>query len=317
MFVGNVGAALAADGPLFSIGARAAHRSLEFIVYGDMRFTAPTELTASVPGARKALVERIAELKPDAVFLTGDVPWHGGTVDDYAVYQSETRVWRDAAIPVFPALGNHEFAGCEESRCLENWWNAFPDLRGRRWYDVALGDRLRAIALDTDASLAPDAPQRVWLDRRLSALPKSVRFVVLYMHHPPVADLASGALASHNPRDNERALVDDLAARARSGGPRFVVVAGHIHNYERFSQGGVTYLVSGGGGARAYPVERSAQDLYRRPDAENFHFVRFRLEGDRLGAEMVRLSDPYVSAPHDFETADRFEVVWSAAGARR
>jgi hypothetical protein len=52
--------------------------SPRFIVYGDMRFTDLDETKASLPGSAPLLVARIGREKPDAVFLTGDVPWHGG-----------------------------------------------------------------------------------------------------------------------------------------------------------------------------------------------------------------------------------------------
>jgi len=45
--------------------------------------------------------------------------------------------------------------------------------------------------------------------------------------------------------------------RPRGQLTRFLVSAGHIHNYERSVVDGVTYLVSGGGGAPAYFVERT------------------------------------------------------------
>jgi hypothetical protein len=71
-----------------------------------------------------------------------------------------------------------------------------------------------------------------------------------------------------------------------------VVIAGHIHNYERAQVDGITYLVSGGGGAEPYEVERTKQDQYQDLDFPNFHYVRFELEADRLKATMYRLADP-------------------------
>jgi hypothetical protein len=34
---------------------------------------------------------------------------------------------------------------------------------------------------------------------------------------------------------------------------RFAVFTGHVHNYERHEHGGVTYFVTGGGGAQRIP----------------------------------------------------------------
>jgi len=282
--------------------------SFSFVTYGDMRFTAPTETEASRPTVRRALVERIATDHPAAIFLNGDVPWHGGTVDDYAVYASETTGWRDAQIAVYPALGNHEFAQCSEERCLENWWTAFPELKGRRWYSVEMGDSFVAIALDTDTSLLAGSPQRQWLEEQLETLPRSVRYVLLYMHHPPVASIETGALANHNPRPNETALADYLKEVTAHSRAKFLVCAGHIHNYERHDKDGVTYLVSGGGGARPYPVTRDATERYSEGSEPNFHYLRVRVTPQAMEAEMVRLEDPAAPVPHEFEVRDRFVI---------
>jgi hypothetical protein len=309
-FGGHASAALAAgSAPLVSIPDAQLPQPLTFIAYGDMRFTDGAERDASSPGVRRALIDRVAGERPAAVFITGDVPWHGGSRADYAVFRDETAPWRGASLRVFPALGNHEFAGCAEAECLENWWSAFPELRGHRWYAVALGRRIRALVLDSDTSLLPDAPQRTWLETELGNLPRAVEFVLVFLHHPPVADLAADALASHNPRPNEVSLAEYLGRIAPVSHARLVVVAGHTHNYERFEQGGVGYFVSGGGGAHPYPVERGALDRYRGTDFPNFHYLRFRLDGRRLVGEMVRVEDPDADAPTRFAVRDRFEFV--------
>src|SRR5215469_4609515 len=142
------------SGPDFVVENGELGRPLRLIAYGDMRFTDPKETSATNPKVRRWLVEKIAEEKPDAVLLSGDVPWHGGDASDYEVYREETEPWRRAHLRIYPALGNHEFAGGERN-CLENWWNAFPELRGRRWYSVELGDFVYILSLDSNSSLLP------------------------------------------------------------------------------------------------------------------------------------------------------------------
>src|SRR5260221_719760 len=92
------------------------------IAYGDMRFTDPSTVPALNVTARRALVARVSQEKPAAVLLNGDLTMHGGDQTDYAIYQTETKAWRDANLRIFPALGNHEFANCEVRQCLQNWW---------------------------------------------------------------------------------------------------------------------------------------------------------------------------------------------------
>jgi hypothetical protein len=279
---------------------------LVLIAYGDMRFTQTTETGATNPGARQALVAKVAAENPSAMFLNGDIPWHG--VDaDYAVFLDETRLWRERHLRVYPALGNHEFSACLDSACLERWWAAFPQLRGRRWYSVAVGTKVVGIELDSDASLLPGNPQRIWLEAQIAGLDPRVRLVLIIMHHPPVADMQSND-TSHNPRPNETALADYLEAVAPASPARFVVSAGHIHNYERFSQNGVTYLVSGGGGAKPSYVERTPADLYQDGEFPNYHYVRFELRGNTVVGEMIRLSDYSAPKPNRWQTKDRFEI---------
>jgi len=96
----------------------------------------------------------------------------------------------------------------------------------------------------------------------------------------------------HNPRPNEIALRDYLSKAARTSHAVFLVSAGHIHNYERSVVDGVTYLVSGGGGAPPYFVERTPEDLYQSILFPNYHYVKLTVEKDRLHAAMYRVANP-------------------------
>lgn len=293
-------AAVAAD---FAQPARDPRAPLRWIVYGDMRFTATSEREASHPGPRQALVARIAAEHPDALFLTGDVPWHGGNEQDYHEYEQETGPWRTERLRVFPVLGNHEFQQCEEPVCLEHWWSAFPEQRGRRWYEIALDARVHLMALDSDASFSPGSEQAQWLQQRLDALDDRARIVMVLLHHPPLTDAPEGA------RANETALATQLAAAAAARGSlRFLVCAAHVHNYERFERDGVVFLVSGGGGAKPTPLQRSSQALFRGVEFPNFHYLRFELDGRELRGEMVRLTDSDASVPQTWAVQDRFAI---------
>jgi 3',5'-cyclic AMP phosphodiesterase CpdA len=193
------------------------------IAYGDTRFTDPANRTATNPEARRALVARIAEEKPDAILVSGDLPWHGGTVGDYDVFRAETEVWRTHGRRILPALGNHEFAQCEPAACLEHWWAAFPELHGKRWYATSVGSTVRVLSLDSTSSLLAGSEQRLWLERELADLHESVQFVLISLHHPPVADIQTRLRIDHNPRPNEIALAEFLREAARTSRARFLV----------------------------------------------------------------------------------------------
>lgn len=300
------GELLSEPGPTFRFADDRLTGDVTMITYGDQRFTDPANSKSTNPRVRQWLVNQIAEARPAAVILNGDVPLAGDVPNDYAVFHAETRPWRDAGVHVFPALGNHEFHG-DARQCLENWWNNFPEMRNRRWYAAQLGSRVYVLALDSDTSLLPGSDQARWIERQIDALPPSIDFVILAMHHPPVADLQEHLQVDHNPRPNEIALRDYLSTAAETSHARFLVSAGHIHNYERNLYKGVTYLVSGGGGAKPYFVERTPEDLYKSALFPNYHFVKLTLEADRLRGTMYRVSNPEVENL-SLELKDTFDI---------
>lgn len=292
--------------PTFRVPASQLSSHVTVIAYGDQRFHDPANTTVADPKSRLALVKRIAEEKPDAVTMSGDVPYKGIDPADYENYRTETKIWRDEHLRIYPAIGNHELSGGAEAG-VAAWWTAFPELKGMRWYSVALGERIALLQLDSNSDLTADSPQMHWLQSQLAAEPPSVDFVLISLHHPPVADIQTHIEVDHNPRPNEIALRDFLSSIAPHFHASIVVIAGHIHNYERSELGGVTYLVSGGGGAAPYFVERTKDDLYQDPNFPNFHYVKFELEADRLKATMYRIADP-TATPVVWQEKDHFVI---------
>ena len=275
-----------------------------FVVYGDTRFT--ERAGVSNPIARRALVQQIALEKPLAVFVGGDLVYEGHDRQDYEVFARETQAWTEVGIPVFPALGNHEFRGCDtdvQQPCLENWWAAFDALHlaPHRWYSVSLGRALLVLVLDSDSALRVHSPQRQWLEQQVDAADGRFPFILLLLHYPPVRDPIF-------PRGgDEREIARYLAHRAPSLRSQAIVVGSHVHNYERFEKNGITYLVSGGGGAKPVPAFRMFGELSHLRTSTNFHYLRFTLEGDRLSGVMVRF-DPAVGLADAWSEPDRFVV---------
>jgi hypothetical protein len=295
---------LSTPGPTFRIADAVIQKNWILVAYGDMRFTDPANEKVTNPKVRRWLVDRIATEHPDILLLSGDVPYDGSVVNDYEVYFQETHAWREEKLHLYPAMGNHELHG-DEVREPKNWWHAFPELRGRRWYSVEMPNAY-IISLDSNLSLLDGSRQQLWLVDQLSHLPAKTQFVFFSLHHPPVADPIENS-HSHDVRPNEHALALFLEEQAAASKAKFIVIAGHIHNYQRFLENGVTYLVSGGGGARPYPVARRAADLYQDASFPNFHYVKFACDQKGLAAEMWRVRDPDSSTPA-WEIKDRFAM---------
>lgn len=263
---------------------------VHFIAYGDIRFTDPTKPRPSDPVRRVLLVNKIAREKPAFLIVSGDLVLDGNNAADWQRWDLETQPWKQAGIAVFPVLGNHDLHGGETA--LANYFRHFPALEQRRWYKMRAGS---ALFFMLDSNTEPSSPEWSWLAGELQRIPADVQFVFVIEHHPLMTqshdDMPAGediGRGGHTLRAQEAALAATLEqARARVDKP-FIVIAGHVHNYEHYTRNGVTYITSGGGGATPYRIERRPGDPYRDPGA-SYHYCDITLDGNHLKFKMVKL----------------------------
>jgi hypothetical protein len=292
-------------GPTFTVSDLPVGRPLRIVVYGDMRFTDPANTSDTHPGARKWLAQKVGEEKPDLLLLTGDMPFHGSDADDWKVYFQETALWTQERLRIYPTIGNHE--GLPDPRSgLRNYHAAYPQIGDRDWYSVQLGN-IYLITLDSSTFLNVGWAQRKWLELQLAHLPSSTDFVFFLFHVPLVSDLQTAFMLGI-PDHDTLALRHYLEAQAAASHAKFVIFNGHIHNYERFEINGITHVITGGGGARPYPVFiRGDQDLYRARTYPNFHYLVITLEGKHADVKMYRVVDPD-AAQKSVEVKDSFTL---------
>jgi len=258
-----------------------------FVAYGDSRFHDPKDTQAANPPVRQALVQAIAEVNPAFISFGGDIVYNGNDMDDWRVWDAETSIWRDKKIPVYPALGNHDLHG-DENVALANYFQRFPDLKISRYYSVRAANTMMLVL---DSSLdETSGPQGQWLKQALDTLPVDVDFVFIVLHHPPYTSSSDAKKfgGGHSSRSPEQALAKELEARQQNTAARFVVLSGHVHNYERHEHGGVHYFVLGGAGAHAYPIERAATDPFQSKDI-NYHYLLVEVDRHHMKATMNRV----------------------------
>jgi len=262
-------------------------RNVHFVAYGDTRFTDPSDTEAAKAEARRELVKAIAHAHPDFVTFGGDITYNGNDPNDWKVYDSETTVWRENHIRVFPALGNHDLHG-DLKVSLANYFQRFPELDHSLYYSVSTGN---VLMLTLDSALdETSGEQGEWLKKKMDSIPASVDFVIIVLHHPPYTSSTDAKKfgGGHSARPAEQALARFLEERQKQMRARIVVFAGHVHNYEHHEHGGVTYFVTGGGGAHAYPIERQPTDLFQSREI-NYHYIDVKVEPGRMSAIMNRL----------------------------
>lgn len=208
-------------------------------VYGDDR---------DGPGPHQALIEGMEAAAPTIILNTGDIVRHN---DDEAGWKSHlgTTLRIGRRVPVILALGNHELytmgrPAAARERVLRTYPAPHDPLAESLQlpsgvFHVVVGDAL-FIVLDSNSPLGPGSPQRAFLEQALDGRGKA-RHVFVALHHGPIS---AGSHGGHP----EGAGLSELFTRAGVT----AVFSGHDHTYQRIVRGGVSYVVTGGGGAPLY-----------------------------------------------------------------
>ena len=287
--------------PLFSLQPKS--YPFGFVAYGDTRFMDPADHEHSAPERRRAIVSQIAADKPDFIVINGDIVYDGGNSNDWKVFDQESAPWREAGVRVFPALGNHDVRG--GAPALASYFGRFPELKEQRWYSLRYGNCLFLI-LDSDVEHGPGSPQGDWLKSELDGVSKDVDFVFLAMHHPPYTKSTEHLMGGgHTARPQEQDLARMLEARQQTLRAKIIAIAGHVHNYERYEHGGVEYIVSGGGGATPYMIQRDPGDFYSKAGA-TYHYCTFAVDRGKLSFQMHKLD--MVEGQPVWSVGDKFEL---------
>ncbi|MEM9071290.1 MAG: metallophosphoesterase [Myxococcota bacterium] len=238
---------------------------LSFLVYGDDRTN---------HAVHRRLVEQMQqEDDPRFVLHTGDYVEVGGRPGDWSIF------FRIASpllsrVPIYPTLGNHEIYGPGGRMRYDRYLNT-PERR-EAWQAWTYGP-LRLISLDSNDDWLPGGAQHEWLKAELADR-KGATFVIVFVHHGPRSSGRHG-----DQREMAALGIPELLGDAGVD----LVLSGHDHMYERGDYDGLKYVVTGGGGAPLYDVNR--QHASQLSFQVVHHYLRFRVEGDRLSMDAIRL----------------------------
>ena len=280
------------------------HEGGRFAVVSDLQRTSWLEFwRESNDSERAVLVGAIAQARPDLLAILGDLVFDGSSPKKWADFDALCAPIRDASIPVFAALGNHEYWGGAAGP--EHFFERFPHLEKKHYYAVPYGP-VRLVFLDSNIDEIPAADweaQRVWYEATLAAFDAdpAVRGVLVLLHHPPYTNSRVTSDEVHV----QRVIVPPLLRAKKTLG----LISGHVHSYERFARAGKMFLVSGGGGGpRARLAEGDARrhpdDLFAGPPIRSFHFTVFTVTAEGLDAEVMGLSKGFASVA----AMDRFTL---------
>ncbi|HXJ21370.1 MAG TPA: metallophosphoesterase [Polyangia bacterium] len=157
------------------------------------------------------------------------------------------RLYSPMRIPFFASLGNHDWV-LADSPAAEVLHSGGPDgwrMPAARYSFVA--GPVQFFALDTDLVTRAELD---WLDAELGR--SKARWKVVFGHHP----IYSEGLY-HDETALQQSLLPILRGRAN------LYICGHEHDLEHLTpDGGVNFVVAGGGGAPTYPIKPGPRALF-------------------------------------------------------
>ncbi len=224
------------SGPAVQAPAAAADpQHFAFIVGGDNRATGRG---VPMPPTAREIFAEMRLLHPAFALWTGDTIY--GSEESTGEADAEyTRFLADVACSetaVYNAPGNHEISKRPEMEAL------YEKRMGRIYGSFDYG-ACHFIALDTEEvgqKVGIGKAQEAWLESDLAANAKAAQIIV-FSHHPLFPHKASAGFADPANRDEIHSLFVKYAVRC--------VFSGHEHLYARSVHDGITYVVTGGGGA--------------------------------------------------------------------
>lgn len=230
------------------------------VVYGDTR----TDVAS-----HEKVVEGIVREKPDLVVHVGDVVTNGQNYDEWNREFLVLAAPLMCSTPLYVAVGNHERNA--------HWYYdyvSFP--QPENYYSFDYGNT-HFIVLDTNTYTPYQAGsvQYQWLENDLrSERARDATWVLVFAHQPPYSEGWDSPLY-----DGEWDIRDALLPLFERHGVN-IMFAGHTHDYERGMLNGVTYVITGGGGA---PLDHHEQDWSHITQyASCYHFCTLDIKGETL-----------------------------------
>jgi hypothetical protein len=223
--------------------ARAAGDSFTFMAIGDTN-----------PGIGPYAADVLAHALPK----NPDFTVHGG---DLQYYDSRLETWASWFPPMqpmlaqgalFPAIGNHESEMPDEYAAYTQRFFGGAGFDGKNGYYRFSWGGVWFFVLDTEEALGPGSEQATWLAAELADAAKQpgFRFSVVDFHKPWVTCGDTGDAP------DLRAHYEPIFATAGVA----LVIQAHMHGYERFDFGTLTYVTAaGGGGIIGNPDENTAR----------------------------------------------------------
>jgi hypothetical protein len=315
---------------------------LVFHVNGDMggiNFAVPQQLVAN--GMEADFSAATGSMSPRFLYILGDCVYFNGEVSEY--YAQFYEPYEHYLAPIFAVPGNHDGENMQGQSSLDGFVRNFCAPQAVHMPEAGDSPRtamtqpnvywtlrtpfvnIVGIYSNVPAHGDVDPTQTAWFTNELKTLPKGVPLLVT-LHHPIFS-----ADIKHSGSAQMKQLIDD-ASKAAGRRPD-MVLAGHVHDYQRFTRddgsGRVTpYIVAGAGGYHnlhaiqkvnnqkmATPVNfhdpATGEDVMLESYVDDHHgFLRLKVKAGRISGRYFTVPRPQDSYSKGSQLVDRFEFNW-------
>lgn len=233
-------------------------RDFKFVVYGDTR---------TYPQDHARVVEAITKYQPEFILHTGDYIQDGRKWDQWQEFFDITRTF-SSSIPMLSVIGNHE-------KTADNYLKLFDLPGNEQWYSF---DYLNAhfVFLNNEEDFKKGSLQHQWFEADLKqAKPKS-KWLFIIQHRQTF---------SSGKRGSDKEILENLEPLFREY-KADIVFCGHEHFYERQRQGGINYIITGGGGAPLYEVNPGDSTFHAE---SSLHYCQVEISDSLAKVRMVRI----------------------------
>lgn len=220
---------------------------------------------------------------PDFIVHVGDIQYYSSVFDSWSAwFPAMAPMLRQGAL--FPAIGNHE------SEVGNEFVDYYARLFGNAGFDGTLeyyryeSGGVWFFSLDTELDLGEGTEQAAWLEQQLADVVTrpGYRFSVVYFHKPFIT------LSEYSQDRAAREYFEPIFLQHRVR----LVLQGHVHGYERFEDGEITYITTGGGGAVLHDLEANVADrpeeaALRVLSSAVHHAVVFDVTATELRGEVI------------------------------
>jgi acid phosphatase type 7 len=225
------------------------------------------------------LIKQILERNPQFIIHLGDMIPKPGEKE----WQEFFEISKPIDLPFFPVVGNHETWRTPRGEAMYRRQFALPG--GKTYYAFRAGNGLFVILDSEKGDRKIEKEQRSWLEETLLSSKEVFKFVFLHRPlFPPADSLKLGRAMDRYPSDRDN--IHGLFLRSKVK----AVFAADDHRYDRSEEGGILYLITGGGGAPIYALKNRGG---------YFHYVWISVREGRMAGEAVDV---------DGQVQDRFVI---------